>query len=234
MSPPSLSGGHGVAARLAAVRRRIEQACLRAGRDPGEVTLVGVSKREPEERVAEALALGLRVLGESCAQELVRRRAAFPDARWHFVGHLQRNKVRQVVPGCVLIHSLDSVRLAQALAEGARAGGVRQRVLLEVGTGEETKSGARVDEVRELARAALAAPELELCGLMGMAPWGTSPEEARPTFRNLRLLRDALEQELGVALPLLSMGMSGDLEPAVEEGATLVRVGEALFGPRER
>jgi len=237
----------GVAGRLAKVRRRIALACARAGRAPGEVTLVGIAKGQPLERVVEALTLGLDDLGESYAQELVRRReelhrlAAAPPAaldlaalRWHFVGHLQRNKVKLVVPGCVLIHSLDSLRLLQVLGRQVREAGVTQHVLLEVGTGEATKTGVQPDEVRSLARAVFAEEGLLLDGLMGMAPFDSAPEEARQTFAGLRRLRDALQQELGVALPHLSMGMSGDLEQAVEEGATLVRVGEALFGPRAR
>ncbi len=223
---------YAMAERLASVRARISAACERVSRDPAGVLLVGVSKRQPAERVATALELGVRDLGENYAQHLRQRRDAFAGVRWHFIGHLQRNKVRFVVPGCALLHSLDSVRLAEAVAKHATAAGVCQPVLLEVGTGEASKTGLPPAEVSALARLVQSRPSLRLEGLMGMAPWGGGDEVARRAFGAIRQLRDRLQDDLGQALPQLSMGMSGDLEVAVEQGATLVRVGEALFGPR--
>ncbi len=222
-----------LARRLAAVQGRIARACERSDRDPASVTLVAVSKRQPLAAVQAAWDLGLRDFGESYAQELqTRYAAALSGVRWHFIGHLQRNKVRAVLPGVHLLHSLDSLRLAEAVAGRAQDLGVPQPVLLELGTGEETKTGSGWDEAPALARALAQAEGLDLQGLMGMAPWGSEGEEARAAFRRVRGLAEALRQELSLPLPELSMGMSGDLEEAVEEGATLVRVGEALFGPR--
>lgn len=227
-----MSRSAAISKRLQQVREHIEGACMRAGRDPAEVTLVAVSKRQPKDVVSAAVALGLIELGENYAQELASRRERFPGVRWHFIGHLQRNKVRLVIPGTVLIHSLDSERLARALGKRARQCGLVQEVLVEVGTGEASKSGTPLDEVEPLARTVLDEEGLLLGGLMGMAPFGSSREVARRCFARIRVLRDELEQRLGCSLPRLSMGMSSDLEEAVEEGATLVRVGEAIFGAR--
>jgi pyridoxal phosphate enzyme (YggS family) len=223
----------GLAARLAAVRQRIDRACAEAGRDPATVGLVAVSKQQPAARIAAAIALGLVDLGESYAQELTQHQQQFPGVRWHFIGHLQRNKVKLVVPGCELLHSLDSARLLEAVGQRAREAGVVQQVLIEVSTEEATKTGLPPAEVPALAARIVAEPGVRLVGLMGMAPFDSPPAQASDTFRRLRTLRDELEQRLGRSLPTLSMGMSGDLEQAVSEGATLVRVGEALFGPRQ-
>lgn len=227
-----MNGSTTLAQRLAAVRRRIAAACERAGREPDEVLLVGVSKRQPPERVAEALAEGVLDLGESYAQHLPGRQELFPRARWHFIGHLQRNKVRLVVPACTLIHSVDSLRLAAAIVRHAEAAGLQQAVLLEAGTGEASKTGASPEDLPALATFVEGESALRLEGLMGMAPWGSAEPAARRAFRDISGLRRQLQQHLGRTLPHLSMGMSGDLEVAVEEGATMVRVGEALFGPR--
>lgn len=222
------------AARLAEVQQRLAAACARAGRDPAQVTLVAVSKTHPAAAVAELAALGVRDFGESRVQEA---KAKIPDCpghlRWHLIGHLQTNKARDAVALFDLVHSVDSLRLAEELQRQADKQARRVRVLLEVNVaGEATKFGWPSDAVLAELAAVNALTRLELHGLMGMAPWSPDPERARPVFRRLRELRAECEQRLGAPLPVLSMGMSGDFEVAVEEGSTLVRVGTALFGGR--
>lgn len=209
------------------VLRRIEAACARVGRDPGEVTLVAVTKGQDVDAIRRhVLRHGHEVLGENRVQEWVRKRDALgPEIRWHLVGHLQRNKVRYL-EGVSLLHSLDSERLADALeAEGERRGW-RLPVLVQVNVaGEAAKYGVAPEGAEALVRHASSLPHLEVRGVMTMAPYHDDPEASRPVFRGLRALGDRL------GLPERSMGMSGDLEVAVEEGATLVRVGRALFPP---
>ena len=210
---------------LSDVLHRIEAACARVGRDPSEVTLVAITKgHDVAEIRRRVLDHGHRILGENRVQEWQRKAEALgPEVEWHLVGHLQRNKVKLIV-GVALIHSLDSERLADALeAEGAKRGTVF-RTLLQVNVaGEARKYGASPADAAELARHVASLPHVTLEGLMTMAPYSDDPEDARPHFRELRRLGDTL------ALPGLSMGMSGDFEVAVEEGATWVRVGSALF-----
>ncbi|MFO7546879.1 MAG: YggS family pyridoxal phosphate-dependent enzyme [Trueperaceae bacterium] len=209
------------------VLRRIETACRRAGRDPSEVTLVAVTKGHAAAAVERhVLQHGHRVLGENRAQELRDKRALLPaDIEWHFIGNLQRNKVKYL-SGVAMVHSLTTPRLADALDRQAAHDGRPMRVLLEVNVaGEASKQGADPDDAAALARYVRGLPHLRLEGLMTMAPYSDDPEAARPVFRAARALRD----ELG--LRALSMGMSNDFEIAVEEGATLVRVGTALFEP---
>jgi len=222
-----------VAARLATVDERITRAAESAGRRRGDVTLVAVSKTFPPEVVSAAIAAGATDLGENRAQELKRKRAVLPrDVRWHFIGHLQSNKVRQVV-GCHLIHSVDRFGLAEAIDRRAAATGVVQDVLLEVNvSGESSKHGIEPPRVTALAREVGGLEHVRLRGLMTMAPLAADPEAARPVFAELRELRDALIAEWRDAWHL-SMGMTRDLEVAIEEGATIVRVGEAIFGPRD-
>ena len=220
-----------VAERLAGVRARIAAAAARAGRAPEEITLVAVSKTFPPKVIAEAVAAGITDLGENRAQELKQKHAVLGDlARWHFVGNLQTNKVRHVVGIADLIHSVDRYGLAEAIARRARALGVVQDVLIEVNvTGEPGKHGVEPQGLAALAGALADLEGIAVKGLMTMAPLTTDPEAARPAFKELARLRD----ELALPGPLeLSMGMSGDFEVAVEEGATLVRIGEAIFGPR--
>ncbi len=221
--------------RIERVQARIEAACLEAGRDPSEVLLIGVSKRQPLERVLAAVNAGVLDLGENYAQALAERRVQLPDpaVRWHFIGHLQRNKVKLVVP-CALIHSVDSVRLVQAIGKRARALGVVQDVLVEVSTGEASKAGVPEEGLAEVLEAAGAEEGVRPMGLMAMSRLGSSLDEARGWFEHVRGLASDLSARLGLPLPWLSMGMSGDLEAAILAGATHVRVGEALFGPRER
>ncbi|MGE3960414.1 MAG: YggS family pyridoxal phosphate-dependent enzyme [Dehalococcoidia bacterium] len=223
-----------LAERSAAVRVRIAAACERVGRDPRDVTLVAVSKTHPVDSVEEGLAAGLTAFGENRAQEFVPKVLAARQrglvAEWHFIGHLQRNKVRDALPYIDVLHSLDSERLVQELvarAPEARPGHRRLRCFLEVNVaGEAQKEGIAPSEVGALLAAARATDVLDVRGLMTVAPRAADPEEVRPVFRALRLL--ATEH----GLPELSMGMTDDFEVAIEEGATVVRVGRAIFGDR--
>ena len=212
---------------LAAVRARIAAACARVGRSTSDVRLVAVTKGRSHDEVAALLAAGQRDLGENRVQAYQKVASAFaePDLRWHLVGHLQRNKVR-FCRGFALIHSLDSERLAQALeAEGAKHGHVFHTLLQLNVSGEASKHGLAPSELAPLLASVRDLAHVQVEGLMTMAPYDPDPERARPVFRALRALA------LGHGLEQLSMGMSGDLEVAVEEGATLVRVGTALFEP---
>jgi pyridoxal phosphate enzyme (YggS family) len=226
--------------RVQAVRERLAAACARAGRDPADVTLVAATKtRSPEELLA-ALHAGLTDFGENYVQELLSKRSALDSlgalsVSWHMIGHLQRNKVKYLAPGVALIHSVDNLPLAQEIAKRAAPTGRRQPVLLEVNiAGEDSKTGVAPDQVGALAALVAALPQVDLQGLMCMPPYSDDPETSRPHFRALATLAAALVQA-GLPPPTmrhLSMGMSGDYEVAVEEGATLVRLGTVLFGPR--
>ncbi len=219
--------------RLASVRAGIAAAVARSGRSPEAVTLVAVSKTISVEGIHEALSAGVRILGENRVQEAREKIALLPGlASWHLIGHLQSNKAKLAVQLFDCIHSLDSVRLAEDLDRHAEATGKIQRCLIEVNVGEEVqKSGAPEAEVRQILEAARRLPHLTIEGLMAVPPFLDDPEDMRPFFRRLRLLRDTLRQE-GFSLEALSMGMTLDFEVAVEEGATIVRIGTALFGPR--
>ncbi|MDR1775116.1 MAG: YggS family pyridoxal phosphate-dependent enzyme [Actinomycetes bacterium] len=225
-----------IADNIAAVQARIRDACARAGRDAADVTLIAVSKTKPLQMVREAAAAGQHQFGENRADALVERTEALPDEHFHFIGNLQTNKVRLVVGRTPLIHSVDSWHLLQKI--NARAGflGLVQPVLLEVNiSGEESKSGFASDDVAGIVSdAAAQCANVQVNGLMTMAPFvGTDDaEQLRWIFAGLRELAERLRARTGCALPQLSMGMSGDYEVAVEEGATLVRVGTAIFGTR--
>lgn len=224
------------AKRLATVRLRIERACARGGRDPSEVALVAVSKTHPPEAVAGLARAGQDVFGESYVQEALPKMEALAGEGliWHFIGRLQKNKVKFAVGRFGLIHSLDSLGLARILHEKTSQLGLIQPVLLQVSlAGEEQKAGCPPEDALDLARAVAGLPGLSLRGLMAMPPWNEDPEAGRSLFARARMLRTELSDALGMALPHLSMGMSHDLEQAVEEGATLVRVGTDLFGARE-
>jgi pyridoxal phosphate enzyme (YggS family) len=213
----------GVAERLAAVRERIARACDRARRDPASVLLVAVSKLQPLDLLREALAAGHSAFGENYAQELREKADALP-AEWHFLGALQTNKAKYVVGRAALVHTCDRLALAQELAKRASARGLVQRVLVEVNLANEPqKGGARPDQVEDLVRELRAMPALRCEGLMCIPPAEGDP---RRWFRELRQMRDRL------GLGHLSMGMSADFEAAIEEGATVVRVGTAIFGER--
>ncbi len=224
-----------LASNLASVRERIAAAERRSGRPAGSVTLIGVVKSVPAETIEAAVALGLKDLGENKVQEAEghERSVGRSAARWHMVGHLQRNKAGRALKLFDVVHSVDDAGLAGELARRAHAAGRRQPVLIEVNvSGEASKFGAAPDGVVSLAEQLVQLKDLELVGLMTVGAPVASPEAARPGFARLRMLRDEIARRLGVPLPELSMGMSGDFEVAAEEGATMVRVGTALFGAR--
>ena len=215
-----------VAERLALVRERVARAAERAGRSPAEVTIVAVSKSFPAQAIEEAAAAGIAHIGENRVQEAA---AKVPSLRhlpvtWHMVGHLQTNKAKTALELFDIIQSMDSLRLAEVLSRRAER---PIPVLLEVNVaGEASKFGLSPQEVLQTAEAVARLPHLDVRGLMTIAPLVGDPEEVRPVFRELRRLRDAL------GLPELSMGMTDDFEVAIEEGATLVRIGRAIFGER--
>jgi len=222
-----------IAERLQAVRARIAAAAEKSGRPPSAVTLLAVTKTMPVARIQEALAAGARLFGENRIQEAREKIPQILGAAWHLVGHLQTNKAKQAVELFECIHSVDSVRLAQEVSRHAMAGGKRIRCLIEVNLGEEPqKSGAAADEVRQLCKVVRELPGVALEGLMTVPPFLPDPEATRPFFRRLRELRDRMVDEGGHALPELSMGMTNDFEVAIAEGATVVRIGTAIFGAR--
>ena len=224
----------GIQERIEAVRGRIRDACRRAGRDEAGVRLVAVSKTYPPESVCEAACNGCDCFGESRVAEALLKMEACPgNLEWHFIGHLQRNKVPQVVAAFALLHAVDSVRLLERIETCAAEAGRRVAVCLEVNvSGEATKYGFAPAEVPAALEAVNAMPHVDVAGLMTMAPFHPDPEAARPHFRRLRELRDGWAERSGFALETLSMGMSNDFETAIEEGATLVRLGTILFGAR--
>jgi pyridoxal phosphate enzyme (YggS family) len=221
---------------LADIRDSIAAAAARAGRSESDVELVAVSKTFPAEAVREAWDAGQKLFGESRVQEAVAKISTLPGAlRWHFIGHLQKNKVRRALPLFELFHGVDSLELARDIDRIAAEEGAFPRVLLEVNVaGEATKFGFRPDALERDLDALLALPRLQVEGLMTIAPYADEPEHSRPFFRELRELRDRLAARSGAPLTTLSMGMSGDFEVAIEEGATLVRVGTAIFGSRAK
>ena len=222
-----------IAERFAGVRERVAAASARSGRDPSDVTIVAVSKRQPDALVEAAAACGVTVFGEIHAQALARRCQAFPGARWDFIGAIQTNKAKLLVPGAGLIHSVGSLRAAQAIGRRARACEAPASVLIEVDTSPAgPRAGVGAEGAPDLAASVLGVDGVRLLGLMSMPPRGAEAEDARPHFALVRALRDRIRDDLGTPLPELSMGMSGDYEVAVEEGATLIRVGTAIFGPR--
>jgi PLP dependent protein len=220
--------------RLASVRARIASACARVGRNADDVTLVAVTKTVSARVAALLPELGVPDLGENRPQALWAKADALKHLpiRWHFIGHLQRNKVEPTLPHVHLIHSIDSLRLAEAVAGEGIKRGIRPQVLLQVNaSAEEQKHGFALDELIR-AEAAIARLPMTPIGLMTMAAYADDPEAARPTFAKLRTLRDRLQVEwptVGSQLKHLSMGMSGDFEVAIEEGATIVRIGTTLF-----
>ena len=228
-----------IAENLAEVRGRITDAARRAGRDVNEVTLVAVSKTFPAGRVREAYAAGQSDFGENKVQEGLQKQSEVADIplRWHLIGHVQSNKAKKAATGYTAIHSVDSLELMRRLDEAAAARTDRLDVLVQVDfAGEATKFGAPPEEAVRLVDAALAARALALKGLMLLPPWSEDPERTRPWFARLRAFRDRLVQNgaPASALAQLSMGMSHDYEAAIEEGATIVRVGTAIFGRRPR
>lgn len=225
-----------LAANLHSIRQRITFACDRAGRPHGSVELMGVSKNHAAEAVAEAVRLGLTLFGENRIQEARSKIPLSPgSARWHFIGHLQSNKAREAVALFEMVQGIDSLDLAGELQKQAIKQSRRLQILAEVNiAGEESKFGWSPRDLLAVLPALASLDRLDLRGLMTIAPYSPDPESARPVFRRLRELRDECEQQLRSPLPILSMGMSGDLEVAIEEGSTMVRVGTALFGERPK
>jgi pyridoxal phosphate enzyme (YggS family) len=226
-----------IADRLAAVRGRVEAAARSAERNPSSVTLVAVSKTFPIEAIRQAYAAGQRDFGENRVQEALQKMSGSADLsiRWHLLGHLQTNKARKAAPAFSMIQSVDSVELISKLDRAAAETGTAPELLIQVDlAGEATKFGARPAEVPRLFEAAAACRAARLVGLMTLPPVPDTPEDARPYFRRLRDLRDEWRASgvPGSMLRELSMGMSGDFEVAVQEGATLVRIGTAIFGSR--
>ena len=221
------------------VLERIGEASARAGRDSSEIKLVAVSKRVEAERVIEALKCGIDIFGENYAQELrdkckIVEEGSETEAHWHFIGRLQRNKVKYIVGNVELIHSLDSLGIAKEIDKKAESLGIRAAVLIEVHTaGEETKGGVEPQALESFLKDMSELKSIEVKGLMTMPPYFDDPEMARTYFSELRELRDSLKMEYP-ALSELSMGMSGDYEVAIEEGATIIRVGTSIFGPRDK
>ena len=223
-------------ANLHSIQQRLRAACERAGRDPASVTLLAVTKTHPPETIQKATRLGLQVFGENKVQEA---RAKIPlcpvKARWHLIGHLQSNKCRDAVALFEMIESVDSLALAQEINKRAEQAAKTMPILLEVNVaGEASKFGYQPEQMLAELTQINALPRLEIHGLMAIPPYAPVPEKARPYFQRLRELKQQAEAVLGAPLPHLSMGMSGDFEVAIEEGATIVRVGTALFGERVR
>ena len=223
-----------LSANYRAVHERLVAACARAGRDPQTVQLVAVSKGHSPEAVRALADCGHRLFGESKVQEAKAKIPLCPGhLTWHMIGHLQSNKSRDAAQLFAMIESVDSLALAEELSCQAAKLARTVPILLEVNVGgEASKFGYPAESVLADLEALNALPRLELHGLMAVPPWGPDPEKSRPYFRQLRELKQRCEARLGAPLPHLSMGMSADFEIAIEEGATLVRVGTALFGPR--
>ena len=218
------------------VRENIQKACEKAGRSPQEVTLITVSKTKPLFMLEEAYEAGARDFGENKVQEILEKHPKMPeDARFHMIGHLQRNKVKQVLPHAVLIHSVDSYRLAEQISQEAGKLGITAKILLEVNVAkEESKFGMMPEDVEEMAGQIAALPHLQIEGLMTIAPFVDDPEKNRPVFRKLyQLSVDIKKKNIdNVNMGVLSMGMTGDYQVAVEEGSTMIRVGTGIFGAR--
>jgi pyridoxal phosphate enzyme (YggS family) len=242
INPPLLMGGEGEMRELMStikenylrVMERIEKAACRVGRDPKAIKLVAVSKTVETDRIKEAIEGGVTILGENYVQEAQKKieEIGRPVA-WHFIGHLQSNKAKYAVRLFEMIHSLDSIPLAKELSRRAKQTNRMIKVLIEVNlSGEASKFGADEEKILNLAKGVLPLDHLSLAGLMTMPPYFDSPEMSRPYYIRLRDLKEKMEKE-GISMKELSMGMSNDFEIAIEEGATYVRVGTAIFGPRK-
>ena len=225
-----------VTENLKNVEERIQSACRRVGRAREEVTLICVTKTKPIEMLQEAYEAGQREFGENKVQEIVRKVPELPDdIRWHMIGHLQRNKVKQLMGRAVMIHRVDKLSLAETISNEAVKNGIVMPILIEVNVAqEESKFGITDEETKELVRQISKLPGVCVKGLMTIAPYTEDPESNRPYFRRLRELSVDIKQESldNVFMDVLSMGMTGDFEVAIEEGATHIRVGTAIFGER--
>jgi pyridoxal phosphate enzyme (YggS family) len=216
------------------IHSRMQDAAHRVGRQVSDVRLVAVSKTYPPAVIQEAWNSGQHVFGENRVQDALPKIAELPaKAEWHFIGHLQSNKIRKALPAFTLIHGVDNLELAQQINRIAGEMGLTANILLEINvSGEATKFGFSPADLRENLEGLLCLPNIRINGLMTMAPYSEDPETARPVFSKLRILRDELAAQSGQALPELSMGMSGDFEVAIQEGATIVRIGSSIFGHR--
>ncbi len=221
---------------LKEVEKRVQQACQRAGRDEKDVTLIAVSKTKPMEMIEEAYACGKRDFGENKAQEMKEKHDALPeDITWHFIGHLQTNKIKYVLGRSSLIHSVDTLHLAQSIEAECEKKGLEADILVEVNVAqEESKFGLKLEETEQLIRDIALLPHLHIKGLMTIAPYVEDSEDNREIFRQLRELSVDIKSKNidNVSMNVLSMGMTGDYEVAIEEGATHVRVGTGIFGER--
>ena len=226
-----------VARNIDKVNNEIATVCAKSGRAVASVSLIAVSKRIPQNLVMDAYHHGQKYFGENRVQDALSRleNMTEPDIQWHFIGNIQKNKVRKVVGKFDLLHAVDSIKLAERISSVATEMNLVQPVLLEVNASvEEQKHGISTDEVFEAVKFCLTLPGIDLQGLMTMARFGATEEELRTTFAKLRRLRDDSVKAIGHDLPHLSMGMSGDYSIAIEEGATLIRVGTSIFGKREK
>lgn len=226
-----------VTENLKTVEEKIRQACERSMRERSEVTLIAVSKTKPVSMIREAMDSGIVTFGENKVQELLEKQSVLKEPLdWHMIGHLQRNKVRQVVGRVKRIHSVDSLRLAEQIQKDCEKQGLTANILIEVNiAGEETKFGLKPEETERVIREIATYPNVRVRGLMTIAPFVENPEENRVHFRNLhKLLVDINSKNIdNISMSELSMGMSGDYEVAIEEGATYVRVGTGIFGSRQ-
>ncbi len=218
------------------VREKILEACQKADRDPSEVTLISVSKTKPIDQLMEAYQAGSRDFGENKVQEIMDKYDAMPqDVKWHMIGHLQRNKVKYIIDKVCLIHSVDSFRLAQEISIQAQKKRVPANILIEVNVaGEESKFGVSTEDVLPLVEQSASLPNIKVCGLMTIAPFVENPEENRKYFRILKQISIDIGRKNidNVNMEILSMGMTNDFQVAIEEGATMVRVGTGIFGER--
>jgi pyridoxal phosphate enzyme (YggS family) len=223
-----------VSENLASIRHRIATAATRCGRDASQIRLVAVSKTYGSEIIRLAWDAGQHVFGENRVQDALPKIPELPsEAEWHFIGHMQTNKIRKALPHFALFHGIDNLDLARQMSRIAGELHLTANILLEVNvSGEESKFGFSPDALRYSLNELLSLPHIQIQGLMTMAPYSDNPESARPCFTGLRNLRDELQKISGAQLPELSMGMSGDFEIAIEEGATIVRVGSSIFGER--
>ena len=216
------------------IHSRLQDAAHRVGRQVSDVRLVAVSKTYPPAVIQEAWNAGQHVFGENRVQDALPKIAELPaEAKWHFIGHLQSNKIRKALPAFTLIHGVDNLELAQQINRIAGEMGLTAKILLEINvSGESSKFGFSPTDLRQNLEGLLCLPNIGINGLMTMAPYSEDPETARPVFSKLRILRDELAAKTGQALRELSMGMSGDFEVGIEEGATIVRIGSSIFGHR--
>jgi PLP dependent protein len=224
-----------ISTNINTLKQRIAAAALRAGRDPLSINLMAVTKTVPPERILKAIDAGLTMLGENYVQEAKDKITTIGDrAHWHMIGHLQTNKAKYAVKLFDFVHSVDRLELAQELDKRARQINRKINVLIEVNSGEESKSGVERTQALELVRQVAHLPNLAVHGLMTMAPYSDNPETSRPYFKALRELRNEISRAniAGISMEELSMGMTDDFDVAIEEGATIIRIGRAIFGKR--